>query len=279
VAELGLGFPLLSDTQGQVSHALGLEPGGQPVTVLLDSNLRLFARVGPAEVADHSGEIAQHLRALGTTERRNEIDAQAPVLLLPRVLPPDVCAAVIRLWEREPHLENLVSSDKAADNVAAEDYKVREDIFLKEGQAETTQVLALLERRLLPEIRRIFHFEVTRIEGIRVGCYAAERGGMFRRHRDNNSRTTAHRRFAMSLNLNAGEFEGGGVRFPEYGQQVYQPPTGAALVFSCGLLHEALPVTRGRRMGMFTFFYGEADEQLRLRLEAERNRQAKAGAT
>ena len=32
------------------------------------------------------------------------------------------------------------------------------------------------------------------------------------------------------------------------------PPTGGAAVFSCSVLHEALPVTRGRRFVLTTFF-------------------------
>jgi hypothetical protein len=34
----------------------------------------------------------------------------------------------------------------------------------------------------------------------------------------------------------------------------YRPPAGGGVVFSCSLLHEALPVTEGRRFGLFTFF-------------------------
>ena len=30
------------------------------------------------------------------------------------------------------------------------------------------------------------------------------------------------------------------------------------MVFSCSLLHEALPVTQGRRFGAFTFAYEES---------------------
>src|SRR3546814_20819717 len=69
----------------------------------------------------------------------------------------------------------------------------------------------------------------------------------FRPHRDNTTKGTAHRRFAVTLNLNADEFEGGELRFPEFGPHLYKPPTGGAVVFSCSLLHEAMPVTKGRR--------------------------------
>ena len=74
---------------------------------------------------------------------------------------------------------------------------------------------------------------------------------------------TAHRRFAVSINLNAEEFEGGDLRFPEFGPRTYRPPTGGAVVFSCSLLHEATPVTQGRRYAFLPFLYDEAGERVR----------------
>ena len=57
----------------------------------------------------------------------------------------------------------------------------------------------------------------------------------------------------MSLNLND-DYEGGELTFPEFGPTLYKPRAGMAAVFSCSLLHEALPVTRGRRFVLTTFF-------------------------
>jgi len=59
--------------------------------------------------------------------------------------------------------------------------------------------------------------------------------------------------YALTLNLNSEEFEGGGLRFPEYGPSLYTPPTGGAILFSCSLVHEATPVTRGRRFTLLSF--------------------------
>ena len=36
---------------------------------------------------------------------------------------------------------------------------------------------------------------------------------------------------------------------------VHCPAAGDGVVFSCKLLHEAMPVTKGRRFGLFAFFY------------------------
>ena len=89
------------------------------------------------------------------------------------------------------------------------------------------------------------------------------RGGFFRAHRDNTTAGTAHRVFACTVNLNAEEYDGGDLRFPEYGARTYRAPTGGAVVFSCSLLHEAMPVTRGKRYAFLPFFYDEQKAQLR----------------
>ena len=69
----------------------------------------------------------------------------------------------------------------------------------------------------------------------------------------NGAPTTADRSFAVSLNLND-DFEGGELIFPEYSGTKVSPPAGAAAVFSCSVLHEARPVTRGRRFVLTTLF-------------------------
>jgi predicted 2-oxoglutarate/Fe(II)-dependent dioxygenase YbiX len=97
---------------------------------------------------------------------------------------------------------------------------------------------------------------VTRWERLRIGCYQGERGGKLHGHRD-NVEPTPYRRFAMSINLNLQEFEGGELRFPEFGDQRYRPASGTALVFSSSLLHEALHVTSGRRLVVLAFLFGD----------------------
>jgi len=66
-----------------------------------------------------------------------------------------------------------------------------------------------------------------------------------------------------TINLNAEEYEGGDLRFPEFGQATYRAPTGGAVVFSCSLLHEATPVTKGTRYGFLPFLYNDEAAQIR----------------
>ncbi len=66
------------------------------------------------------------------------------------------------------------------------------------------------------------------------------------------------------MNLNTGEYEGGELLFPEYNDHRYCPPAGGGIIFSASLLHEAAPVTSGRRYVLLTFLHGEAAEARRL---------------
>ena len=95
-----------------------------------------------------------------------------------------------------------------------------------------------------------------------VSCYAAEDAGHFRAHRDNTTKGTAHRRFAVSINLND-DFDGGELSFPEYGHRGFKVPTGGAVVFSGALLHAVSPVTRGRRYAFLPFLYDDAAARIR----------------
>jgi predicted 2-oxoglutarate/Fe(II)-dependent dioxygenase YbiX len=122
----------------------------------------------------------------------------------------------------------------------------------------------VLQDRLVPEVHKAFQFQATRIERYLVACYEAQTGRHFRPHRDNTTKGTAHRRFAVSIVLNAGEFTGGHLAFPEFGRMLYAPPLGGAVVFSYSLLHEATPVTRGRRSVFLPFLYDEAAARIRV---------------
>lgn len=135
--------------------------------------------------------------------------------------------------------------------------KRRRDAFVTD-QILVDQCRKRLLLRLGPALELAFQFKATRIERYLVARYDASDRGMFRPHRDNDTTGTAHRRFAVSINLND-DYEGGCLRFPEFGDDLYRPDPGSALAFSCSLLHEATPVTAGTRYTFLTFLFGEED--------------------
>jgi predicted 2-oxoglutarate/Fe(II)-dependent dioxygenase YbiX len=126
----------------------------------------------------------------------------------------------------------------------------------RDHTVEDQQLLRELTRhigdRVFPELQKAFAFAAGGFEGFKIGCYTAEDRGHFEAHRDNLSTATAHRRFGLTLNLND-DYDGGELRFPEYGPTRYRPAAGEALVFSGTHLHEVLPVERGRRFVLLSF--------------------------
>jgi len=191
----------------------------------------------------------------------------APVLVLPAIIERDLCRRLVEHWERSDKTRGAVSTQGEGAEVR-HSLKVRDDVPVLAAELLQPLRQAFLAN-VLPEIRRAFHFEVTQVESMRIGCYDAAAGGFFGPHRDNTTPYTAHRKFALTLNLNTGEYEGGGLRFPEHGETLFAPPAGGGVVFSCALLHEALPVTRGRRFGLFTFFFDDAGAAQVRRMLAE----------
>jgi predicted 2-oxoglutarate/Fe(II)-dependent dioxygenase YbiX len=173
--------------------------------------------------------------------------------LLPRALDETYRDRLIRLWERDGGTDTGVA--RAGGEVLDASFKRRRDHTVDDRVLlrELTSVVGL---RVLPEVRKAFAFRATRFEGFKIACYDAATGGFFRPHRDNMTPSTAHRVFALTLNLND-DYDGGQLRFPEYGNQLYRPDAGAALVFSCAHLHEVVEVTAGRRFVLLSFLYGE----------------------
>ena len=269
---LSLPFPVLSDVDGVVVKALelGQEMAGA-CTLVTDRSLRIAARIEAGEQGGHAAAALAALARLQSTESPRLVRGQAPVLLVPGVLSPEHCRRLIELWRTGDRMEGGVSSSRRGQQIRDADFKRREDVPLPDLSPAAQEIAEIFSRRLLPEIKRAFVFEVTHLETLRIGCYDAETGGYFRAHRDNTTPYTAHRRFAMTLNLNTGDYEGGHLKFPEYGPEYYCPDVGGAVVFSCSLLHEATDVTEGRRFGLFSFFSGDAEEEMRRALTSRRH--------
>jgi hypothetical protein len=114
-----------------------------------------------------------------------------------------------------------------------------------------------LRTRLFPEIQKAFNYQVTRHERYRLARYEGERGGEQMGHRDNVDPTVAHRRFAVTINLNADAYQGAELRFPEFNDQLYKPASGTAIVFSCSLLHEVVGMREGSRFALLAFLFGD----------------------
>ncbi len=254
------------DFDSAVSRAYGLaEPGEEsmryaPCWMLLDPQLRVL-EVVPINALP---TLLERLATLPPPALHAGTAVPAPVLVLPRIFEPELCRALITEYDRQGGELSGFMRELDGKTVTVHDagHKVRRDVMLDDGPLRQA-AQQRIHSRLVPEIQRSFQFSATRMERYLVACYAADEGGHFAPHRDNTTKGTAHRRFAVSINLNAEDFEGGDLRFPEFGPATYRPPSGGAVVFSCSLLHQAMPVTAGRRFAFLPFLYDDAAAKIR----------------
>jgi peroxiredoxin len=230
-----------------------------PIAFVLSPTLQIIEILALAEPATFVDRIASLLSELSP---KSPSAQNAPVLVIPQIFDRSFCGQLVDLYESVGGREigSIENEGKVVEQFDPT-FRKRLDWHISDGPA-LQRTRELLERRLLPMVYRAFQFRTTRIERYLVGCYDAEKGGYFRPHRDNTAPVVAHRRFAVTINLNEG-YDGGYLRFPEFGNQAYRTPPGDAIVFSCSLLHEVTPVTRDRRYAFLSFFYDEQSQQIR----------------
>lgn len=267
------GFRHFWDFDGAVSRLYGAVPNDHTgdlrqaqvrrLWVVLDPMMRVMATFPFTREAQEIAAVLAFVEAAPPVDQVCGFAMQAPVLVLGNVFEPAFCRRVIDAYEADGGRESgfMREIDGRTVEVHDQNHKRRRD-YLIEDPALVAETQARFKRRVVPMIARAHQFEATRMERYVVSCYAAEDKAHFRAHRDNTTKGTAHRRFAVSVNLNS-DFDGGEVSFPEFGPRSYKAPVGGAVVFSCSLLHAVSPVTRGRRFAFLPFLYDDAAARIR----------------
>lgn len=262
------GLRVLWDFDLSVSTLLGATAGNskdnyRPLWIVMDPGLTIRAILPVTETGEEAAQILDLLSRVPPPARYLGFPVPPPVLILPDVFEPTFCAHLIDLYHRNGAEVSGFMRDIDGQTVAVQDpgFKVRRDYVIDDPdliKATQTRII----RKVVPQIERVHFFRCTRMERYMVGGYPADEGGHFRPHRDNTTLGTAHRRFAVSINLND-DFEGGAVSFPEYSPDGIKAPKGAAVIFSCSLLHAVDRVTQGTRYAFLPFLYDNAAARLR----------------
>lgn len=262
------GVRCLYDPHGAIARLYALlSPSGDltlPAVVALDRHLRVtITRVGDQSIEGFA-EALRTITTLGAWRAKQRSLGHAPVLIAEWIFDAPLCRALIDHYKSRGGSRSGFMRDENGITVGRyDDYMKRRTDCTIEDDRLLKATHSMVKYRLAPLIKQAFHFDATRIERNIVACYDSSERGFFRAHRDNTSRGTAHRKFAVTINLNTEEYEGGDLRFPEFGTATYRAPRGGAIVFSGSLLHEALPVTQGVRYAYLPFLYGEADALVR----------------
>jgi peroxiredoxin len=258
---MDLPFKLLADATGNIFRSFGAD--GAATAVILDSNHRIADILRGGAGGSLAADTLTRLR-LALPPRRERLQAHAPVLILPRALDESDCFQLIALWHRPVNLWPSTDGFRSEGHTRERgDFKVgHEGAYgqMTEYVVRDPAVQRVLDqrfnRRIAPEMRKAFQTGVSQREPYRVVRYDSASGGVLHAHRDNATKETAHRRFTMTINLNAGEYEGGALRFREYGDCLYEVERGTAVIWSAALLHEVTPVTRGARFVLGVHMYG-----------------------
>jgi predicted 2-oxoglutarate/Fe(II)-dependent dioxygenase YbiX len=236
--------------------------GEAPCVFLVDRSFRVVM----AEPLDRIAAVLDRLEHELAGEPSPEGVLHAPFLMLPRAFEPEFCETLIAYFRsQEPEVSGFAATVEGRTvHVVDALFKRRTDVTL----GDETLLAAVREKlrlRLFPAVKQAFNWQATQIERFLLCRYGETDAGFFSAHRDDATAGTAHRKFAVTINLNAGDYEGGALRFPEFGRRTYAPPTGGAAVFCCSLLHEVTPVTAGERFAFVPFLYDEDGERIRRR--------------
>ncbi len=273
VAESLPGLRFFWDFDGAVARAYGAVPrDATPAKgavamrrfwLVLDPTLRV-TRVFPFRPdGAETAELFAYLRRLPLPGAHAGFEVQAPVLILPNVFEPDFCRRLVGLYQAKGGTASGFMREVEGKTVVISDpkHKRRRDYVIEDPEV-IRQTQLRIQRRVVPEILKVHQFHASRMERYLVACYSDADGGHFRAHRDNTTKGTAHRRFAVSINLND-DFAGGEISFPEYGPRGFKMPVGGACVFSCSLLHQVSAVTAGQRYAFLPFLYDDAAAKIR----------------
>jgi predicted 2-oxoglutarate/Fe(II)-dependent dioxygenase YbiX len=269
-----LPYPVLIDkspmgeTRGFAHMGIGVTYGrvlnDQAAALAIAPNLHVLALAGTETKGDPAAAVLS--RAKPVAERRKGglvTQSLPPVLVVPDVFDEADCRRLIEIYKTtgkefvDPG-HNQLQGRKTDVKMRIPEYGRNDRIDHWVCSDETNNIIdRKLVPRLMPEIQKAFNYKVTRHERYRIACYEGARGGSEHGHRDNTLPFVAHRRFAVTINLNSEQYEGAELKFPEFGDAVFKPPSGAAIVFSCSLLHEVMAMRSGARFALLAFLFGE----------------------
>jgi hypothetical protein len=261
IGELKAGAMRLVDPGGEVFRFLSAE-NGPPALLVVGANLHVIDIVRAAKPSTDVERIVNKLENRVAGNGFGTPVIHPPVLAVPDVFSAADTAHLMSIFHTrgQEYVEpgHSALGDRTTDcKMRIPDLGRRDRIDHWVVEAATQAFISdRLRKRLFPEIQKAFNYPITQHERYRLARYEGDRGGEQMGHRDNVDPSVAHRRFAVTINLNAEAYEGGELRFPEFSGELYKPASGTAIVFSCSLLHEVVGMRTGSRFALLAFLFG-----------------------
>ena len=168
-------------------------------------------------------------------------EVHIPYLLIENALDDDLLKKVINFYNQKKIEGKLISHQ----------HSTKDRLHVHPDAELEKELDHKISRSVLPELRKVFYFDAEYRELYKICSYDAETSGRFHPHRDTPA-PYQHRKYALSLFLND-DYEGGEFVLPEYGLKV-KPKANTAFIFPGISTHQVLPVTKGSRMTIISFF-------------------------
>ena len=125
-------FPVFLDTQGTIKTAYRLVDDEKNIIFLLDANLRVLTSILLEDIQLAVKRLISIYTESWSHVEPLEIKTQAPALLLPNVLDPELCLHLIDVWETEGNVETGVelSQENRRQEVIISDQSVLSHVTL-----------------------------------------------------------------------------------------------------------------------------------------------------
>ncbi len=269
--EQGLHAPILGDCNGALFARYGMVRGQDLDSAITARSFLITAHGQIHSITDHPRipleETMDALNDLTSSQTAENgegwIPGHAPILIIPKALEADDCAALIAHFNTSDgfRVAKPGPGESGDYKFPVSDYNRQDRIdHVIQDQALLARLDKRINDRILPQIAKAFAFQVTRRETLHIARYAGPRQGIEIGHRDNQHPATQYRRFALSIALND-DYEGGGLVFREFSDQGYRGEPGTAFIFSSSLLHEIEETTQGVRYNLISHFFNDASAQ------------------
>ncbi len=195
IAPMGAGFASAFAADSEAREAIvyladaggleRLELDGRPAAIFIDRGGRILD-LWPID--EHTDLTERHRQAAtqSASEVARRCTSSAPVLIIPNVASRACCEALIAHFEASPHTAGVMASYSGgvAGPKLDESKKRRRDIELTPGSPLHAEVLEIMARRCVPEMKRAFQTDIATVDRILIARYD-DSGGYFKRHRDN----------------------------------------------------------------------------------------------
>ena len=172
-AHLPLRFPGVRaywDFERAVAKELEVGPDGL-TTVLISPRLQIAALIHEPDPARHAETVLRRLAELPSVEAMPPMLAHAPVLIIPDLFEPAFCRTLIDGYRKNGGKESgfMREIDGKTVEVRDKSHKVRRD-WTVEDQKTVQSIQTRFKRRIIPEIKKSFQFDVSRMERYLVDC-------------------------------------------------------------------------------------------------------------